>query len=133
MDLIRYEAAKQALAEYRTVDDVKDFRDKAIAIKAYAKQAKDKALECDAAEARLRSERRLGELIEEMPKAKNQHKKSAGIKDIPAETPTLAEQGIDKNLAKVARTAAEVPEEEFETILSDHRERHSPIRGNLLG
>jgi len=66
-----------------------------------------------------------------MPKSANQHGKSAGVKNTPAET--LAEQGIDKNLAKVARTAAEVPEEEFETILSDHRERHSPIRGNLLG
>ena len=129
MDLIRYEAAKQALAAYRTVDDVKDFRDKAIAIKAYARQAKDKTLECDAAEARLRSERRLGELIKEMPKAKPPGKaKEIGAIGAPiSDVPTLEEQGIDKHLAKAARTAAGVPEEEFEAILEEHRDRQQAV------
>ena len=59
-----YQKAKQVLAEYKRIDQVKDFRDKAMALRAYAKQAKDRTLEEDAIVARLRAERRLGEILE---------------------------------------------------------------------
>ena len=42
--------------------DAKDIRDKAEAMRAYAKQAKNKELEIDAAEIRMRAERKVGEL-----------------------------------------------------------------------
>jgi hypothetical protein len=61
--LVRYEAACRALAEAKTVDEAKDIRDKAEAMRVYARQANNKGLEIDAAEIRISAERRLGELI----------------------------------------------------------------------
>lgn len=39
--------------------------------------------------------------------------------------PTLAAQGIDKNLADRARKYAAIPDQQFETILSERREREN--------
>ena len=61
--LTRYDAACRALAAAKTTDEVKGIRDTAEAMRAYARQAKNKQLEVDAAEIRIRAERRLGELI----------------------------------------------------------------------
>lgn len=77
--ITRYSNAKQALAEYKTVDEVKDFRDKALAIEAYAKQANDFELERDAAIARVRAERKCGELLAEMEKRKGARMNGGGV------------------------------------------------------
>jgi hypothetical protein len=68
-ELIRYETARRALAEAHAVDEVKDIQDKAIALETYARQANDPEMEIMAAVIRLWSERRAGELLEEMEKS----------------------------------------------------------------
>jgi hypothetical protein len=50
------------------VDEVKDIRNKAEAMCAYARMAKDKQLEIDAAEIRARATRWIGEMMAEQPK-----------------------------------------------------------------
>lgn len=125
MNLVKYENAKQAIAEYKSVDEVKDFRDKAVAIQAYAKQANDYDLERDASIARVRSERRCGELLKEtVQHGGNRKSKSDG-----STLKTLAEMGVTKDQSSNWQKLAEVPEKEFEEIIND---KGMPISGGQV-
>jgi hypothetical protein len=123
--LIKYDAACHALAEARAFDEVKDWSDKAAAMQEYAKQAKNKGLEVDAAEIRIRAERRLGELIAEQKVTKGLAK--PGRKSLLSEegnkTPKLSDAGISYNLSSRAQKLASVPADEFEAEVSEWRER----------
>ena len=69
MELTHFNKAKQELAVATKIDEVKEIRDKAEALRAYAKQSGE-SLEMQnlCAEIRLRSERRGGELLKEQDK-----------------------------------------------------------------
>jgi len=131
-DLALYTKACQALAEAKTVDEVKGIRDKASAMRVYAQQAKNRQLEVDAAEIRMRAERRLGEMIRVQKETVGlatggEHGGKPSIDGSRAEPsnkrPTLAEAGIDKKLSARAQKMAAVPEEKFEGMLGEWRDR----------
>lgn len=124
--LVRYDAACKALAEAKAVDEVKKIRDVAEAMRAYARQAKNKQLEIDAAEIRIRAERRVGELIAAQKESGDlRHGGDRKSKDAtgPLKPITLDEAGIDKHLADRARKLAAVPEAEFEGMVGEWKER----------
>jgi hypothetical protein len=116
--LVLYDAMCRAISEAYEVDEVKDIRDKALALEIYARQAKNVDAERDACEIRLRAERRAGQLLKEMEKAKgspgNQYTgplaRSEGSK-------TLAERGISYDQSSRWQQLADVPDEQFDDAL----------------
>ena len=122
-ELVRYEAACRAVAEATSIDEVKDIRDKAVALKAYARQSQNFELELQAVELRQRATRRLGEFIDEQKKTVGLATGGGGkhgrkrVKD----KPTLQDAGIDKNLANEARQLAALPVAKFEALVVDTR------------
>ena len=63
--LTKYDAACRAIAEAATVDEVKFIHDEAAAMAAYARQAKNRDLEAQCVEMRMRATRRIGEMMRE--------------------------------------------------------------------
>ena len=128
--LTRYDAACRALAAVRSVDEVKDIRDKAVAMAAYARQAKNRDLEAHAVEIRMRATRRLDQLRQAQKETVGlatggEHGGGGrfdGVRKTPSIVrPTLGMQGVDKNLAKQARALGALSEEEFEAAVTDAR------------
>jgi hypothetical protein len=113
--LAKYDAARAALEKAHTVDEVKDVRDKAEALRVYAKQANDIDMQNWAAEIRVRAERRAGELLKETPK---QHgARGTGKKvESPNATP-LSELGVTKTQSSKWQKLAGVDESDFENAL----------------
>jgi len=67
--LAKYDAMRAAIAAATSVDEVKDIRDKAEALRLYAKQAGETLEDQNRlAEIKIRAERRAGELLKRMPK-----------------------------------------------------------------
>jgi len=95
----------RALTEARSVDEVKDIRDKAVAMACYARQAQNRSLEADAVEIRMRATRKLDELRQAQKETVGLAKGGGGKhgRKRVIEKPTLESQGIGKNVAQQAR------------------------------
>ena len=128
--LVKYDAARQALAEAHRVDEAKDMRTKAMMWEAYAYQAKDNALLQFAREIKLRAERRAGELLREMEKTGQRQrrgvsdrKKVISITNDITPAPTLKDLGITKDQSSEWQKLANLPAQEFEQCITDARAR----------
>lgn len=123
--LVRYDAACRALSEAKTVDEAKELHNIAAAMQAYARQAKNRSMETDAAEIRIRAERRLGELIHAQKETVGLNRGAfvGGTEKEPPrdERPTLADAGIDKKLSSRAQKLAALPTDEFESRIGTWR------------
>lgn len=124
--LTKYDAARYALSVAVEVDEVKDIRDKAEAMAAYARQAKDTELVQWATEIKVRAERRAGQMLAEMPKnagakgtGSNQHEVRSHDVTAPK---TLADIGITKNESSRWQKLAAVSDAQFETAVAAAKE-----------
>ena len=113
--LVRYEQARTALAECHRVDEVKDIRDKAEAMAAYARQAKDSDLIQYATEIKVRAERRCGELLSTSEKNRGAATPS---NDTRALAPTLREMGLTYDESSLYQSLASMSADHFETAVA---------------
>jgi len=105
MKLVKYDAAIKALALATRFDDVKSIRDKAVAMEAYAAQAKDSVLIERAVDIRIRAEVRAGELLIDMAKSGERPK---GRKK-ESHVATLSDLGINKTQSSRWQRLAKMP------------------------
>jgi N6-adenosine-specific RNA methylase IME4 len=131
--LIRYDAARKALAAAKAVDEVLDLRAKSDALRIYAVQAKDREMERDAAEIRIRAERRLGEMLVDEKISGRLREGQAAV--FAAENCSTGEQlsgrtrladiGVDRKLSMRAQNLARLEPAKFEFMIGEWRERNS--------
>jgi len=122
-NLIRWEKAKQAIVEAKTVDEVKDIRDQAEAMRAYAKQrGESQEMQNNIAEIKLRAERRIGEMLREAELKSGRPEKSLHDERI-----KLQDLGITEIQSHRWQQEAAIPEEDFEQHLASIRSRGEDI------
>jgi len=117
--LVRYEAARTALAEARRIDEVKDIRDKAQAMAAYARQARDTQMIEMATEIKVRAERRCGELLRDSAERRERAPQGGDRKSKSHDaTLKLADLGISRDQSSHYQKLAAMPEEHFEAAVA---------------
>jgi hypothetical protein len=134
--IIIYDAMCTAIADCHRIDEVKDLRDKAMALELYAKQARNTDAERKASEIRLRAERRTGELLKDLPRVTPSDAGKQGGRGNTKSTPNdaecfipqpapspyaqaLAGTGISTQTASRYQALANVPTAVFESALRD--------------
>lgn len=115
-NLIKYDSARFALQQAVEIDEVKDIRDKAQAMAAYARQANDTQLVEWATEIKVRAERKAGQMLSDMPKNPGQLKNSSRSHDATT-TKTLTELGINKTQSSRWQKLAAVSDDQFEEAI----------------
>jgi phage N-6-adenine-methyltransferase len=110
------------LAEARSVDEVLELRDQAVAMRVYAKQRDTASIaHADAYEIVQRANRRLGELLRDLPTAERARTDLGSTDGTQTKISALRELGIPKVTAHRMEKLAALPEEEFRARIESQR------------
>lgn len=136
MEIVLYDRMLYAIAECHRVDEVKDIRDKAMALEMYAKQASNTIAERNACDIRLRAERKVGQMLKDLQRASPGDRKSiesvsndGTLIDKSEYASTLEQTGISRQTAHRYQRLAELPESTFEAAL---RKPEKPTTNGLV-
>lgn len=111
-----YNAAKRAISQCVSIDECKDWSDKAAALASYAKQAQDDQLEKMAKRIRARATRRAGELLKQIdrPETGGRPKNGEGNHTVSS---AARDAGMSKHQQVQATRIANIPEDDFEEMV----------------
>jgi hypothetical protein len=115
--LVRYEAARKALAEAVAFDEVMNIMNIAEQAALYAKQANDNDLIEKATEIRVRAQRKAGEMLVQA-REQGQRAASGGTLRKESSAATLSQIGITKDQSSRYQQLAAMPAEHFETAVA---------------
>lgn len=125
--LVRYEAARQALKEAHSFDEVKAIRDKTQALAMYARQARDTEMARWVSDIKIRAERKCGEMLKATAQSGERETTGKGGRDKrqiltrckDLSKPTIADFGIGYIESSRYQKLAAIPEEVFESALEE--------------
>ncbi len=122
------ERASAMLAACVHVDEAKGIRDIATAMAVYYRQQRASLqMQNDAAEIKLRAERRIGELAKQMPPVKPGPKRDPGNVAKNSKASVAEEEQIDRRDLTRWQKIADVPEKKFDAYIADAREHKTEI------
>ena len=111
-----YERAKTALSECSSLDECKDWSDKAQALASYARQSKDDSLRKMAERIQARAIRRAGEILKQIEPATGAHLKSDGA-DTLSRKQAADDAGLSERQRNNALRVASIDTEEFAAMV----------------
>lgn len=122
-ELVAIENASRALAQAKTIGEIKEIRDKAEAVRKYAQSAAlGLKAQNHAAEVKLRAERKAGQLLSRLP-LRGGDRKSINH----ADCMKLEDLGVSQNQSTRWQLQARLPEHEFEEYLRSTRDSEREI------
>jgi hypothetical protein len=126
--LIRYDAARRALAAAHRIDEVRAIRNKAEAVRVYARQAGDFELQNQACEIRLFAERRAGQLLVDMQIAGERQAKERGRPKKVSSPTTLPRLGITRDQSsKWQRMARMIDDATFDKAVAQAKDHDGEL------
>jgi hypothetical protein len=120
--ILRYDAARKAVAEAKTFDEVREWEDKAAAVREYSRRVRDRSMELDAIEIRERARRRRGELLLAYKEAGQLEPGDPHVTDRGHRVVTLESLGVSRNESGRDQKIAALPGDSFERLIKRCRE-----------
>jgi hypothetical protein len=146
--LLKYDAACRAIAEAKSFDEVRDWIDKAAAVREYTRRIHNRQLEIDAIEIRVRAKKRRGELLIALKDAGQLREGKPKLSDADDSLPrySLKDLEISADESSEEQKIARIDGDSFERLVARcrsyaeaHPEKHSfdvlkpPPEGGING
>jgi N6-adenosine-specific RNA methylase IME4 len=130
--ILKYDAACRAVAEAKTLDEVRDWEDKAAAVREYTRRAGNRTLELDAIEIRERARLRRGQLLLALRAEGKLSQGTGRKKSSAADFVTLEDLGVSPDESSRDQAIAKLDGDSFERLVArcrasakDHPEKHT--------